>query len=293
MGEGVPEFSQLLWSGLTAGTSYALIALGLMLLYRISGIVNFAQGGFAMLAGMTALSLGAAGLPLPAAALCAIAVAALAALALYGCTAGSTRAAAPVTLMLVTVGMAVLLRGLAAGLAGREAHSLPPFTGTPSWIVAGISVPAHDALALVAGALIVLVLWFAMSRTLTGKAMTAIAANRLGAQLSGINVGAVTMLAFVLSGMLAAAAGLLLASGATSDESGVGFVLKALAALMLGGIGRPFGAVAGGLIVGLLESFGARYLSPGYGDAIAPLVILAVLFVMPRGSSGRPADGRA
>jgi branched-chain amino acid transport system permease protein len=135
---------------------------------------------------------------------------------------------------------------------------------------------------------IVLLLWLFMSRTLTGKAMIATAANRLAARLVGINTSRVVATAFAISAAIGAIGGILVTPIAlTSYDAGTLLALKGFAAAMLGGIGSPIGAVVGGLVVGLLEAFGAGYVSSAYKDAIAFLVILAVLFAMPQGLFGR------
>ncbi|MFL5045819.1 MAG: branched-chain amino acid ABC transporter permease, partial [Xanthobacteraceae bacterium] len=126
------------------------------------------------------------------------------------------------------------------------------------------------------------------NRTLYGKAMLATAANRLAARLVGIDTSRVVMLSFAISAAIGAVGGILVTPIVlTSYDVGTLLALKGFAAAMLGGIGHPLGAIAGGLLVGLLETFGAGYLSSSYKDAIAFLVILAVLFAMPQGLFGR------
>jgi len=151
----------------------------------------------------------------------------------------------------------------------------------------------QSVLVLLGTGVIVLLLWLFMSRTLTGKAMIATAANRLAARLVGINTSRVVALAFAISAAIGAIGGILVTPIAlTSYDAGTLLALKGFAAAMLGGIGSPIGAVAGGLIVGLLVAFGAGYVSSAYKDAIAFLVILAVLFAMPQGLFGRGAIER-
>ena len=129
-----------------------------------------------------------------------------------------------------------------------------------------------------------------MTRTLIGKAMIATAANRLAARLVGINTGAIVGLSFAVSAAIGAIGGMLVTPiTLTNYDVGTLLALKGFAAAMLGGMGNPLGAVVGGLLVGLLEAFGAGYISSAYKDAIAFLVILGVLFVMPQGLFGRAA----
>jgi len=132
-----------------------------------------------------------------------------------------------------------------------------------------------------------------MSKTLVGKAIVATAANKVAAQLVGVNTGWIIALSFAASAAIGAIGGILATPiTLTNYDVGTLLALKGFAAAMLGGMGNPLGAVAGGLIVGLLESFGAGYLSSAYKDAIAFVVILAVLFVMPQGLFGRASVER-
>jgi branched-chain amino acid transport system permease protein len=131
-------------------------------------------------------------------------------------------------------------------------------------------------------------LWLFLERTLAGKAVLATAANRLAARLVGIDTDKVLALSFGVSGAIGAVAGVLVTPiTLTSYDVGTLLALKGFASTMLGGMGNPFGAVVGGLMVGLLEALAAGYVSSGYKDAVAFLVILAVLFVLPRGLFGK------
>src|SRR5262249_23397365 len=131
-------------------------------------------------------------------------------------------------------------------------------------------------------------LWLLIDRTLVGKAVIATAANRLAARLVGIDTRRIVALSFVISAAIGAIAGVLITPiTLTSYDAGTLLALKGFAAAMLGGIGSTFGAVVGGLVLGMLEAFGAGYLSSQYKDAIAFLVILAMLLVMPHGLFGR------
>jgi branched-chain amino acid transport system permease protein len=150
------------------------------------------------------------------------------------------------------------------------------------------------SLVVLAGAvMIVLLLWVFIDRTLLGKAIVATAANRLAARLVGINTRRIVGLSFAISAAIGAVAGILIAPiTLTSYDVGTLLALKGFAAAMLGGMGSALGAVVGGLLLGLLEAFAAGYLSSQYKDAVAFLVILAVLLAMPRGLFGRASVER-
>jgi branched-chain amino acid transport system permease protein len=283
----LPEFLQFLFSGLTVGAIYALVALGFTLIYNASDVINFAQGEFVMLGGMVTVFVAAAGVPLPLAALLAIAVAVAVGLLLHKLAIAPARGASAVTLIIITIGASILLRGIAALVFDKRFHSLPPLIGNEPWMIGGAAVLPQSFVVLIGGGAIVLVLWAFLASTLTGKAILATAANRLAARLVGIDTDRVVGLSFAVSAAIGAIGGILVTPiTLTSYDVGTLLALKGFAAAMLGGMGHPLGAVAGGVAVGLLESFGAGYLSSAYKDGIAFVVILAVLFVMPQGLFG-------
>lgn len=282
------EFLQFVFSGLTVGAIYALVALGFTLIYNASDVINFAQGEFVMLGGMATVFLVAAGVPLPLAALLAVVATVIVGLALFRLAIEPARGASAVTLIIITIGASILLRGLASLVFDKNFHSLPPFAGSQPIMIGGAAVLPQSLFVLLGTGVLVLALWLFLTRTLVGKAIIATAANRLAARLVGINTGAMVGLSFAVSAAIGAVGGILIAPiTLTSYDVGTLLALKGFAAAMLGGMGNPLGAVVGGLLVGLLEGFGAGYLSSSYKDAIAFIVILAVLFVMPQGLFGR------
>jgi branched-chain amino acid transport system permease protein len=289
----MPEFLQFLFSGLTIGAIYALVALGFTLIYNASDVINFAQGEFVMLGGMVTVFAAAAGAPLPLAAAAAIVIAVLVGVALHKLAIQPARGASAVTLIIITIGASILLRGLAAIGFDKRFHSLPGLLGTDPWLIGGASVLPQTLLVLAGAALIVAGLWLFLARTLAGKAMLATAANPTAAKLVGINTDRMIGLSFALSAAIGAVGGILVTPiTLTNYDVGTLLALKGFAAAMLGGIGNPLGAVVGGLLVGLMEQLGAGYVSSAYKDAIAFLVILGVLFVMPHGLIGRTAVER-
>jgi branched-chain amino acid transport system permease protein len=284
---------QFAFSGLTVGAIYALVAIGFTLIYNSSDVINFAQGEFVMLGGMVTVFATAAAVPLPVAALLAILVSVAVGILLHQLAIEPARGASAVTLIIITIGASIFLRGVAAILFDKNFHSFPPLLGVEPWIIGGAAILPQSLLVLIGAAGIVAALWAFMTRTLWGKAVIATAANRFAARLVGINTARIVGLSFAVSAAIGAIGGVLVTPIAlTSYDVGTLLALKGFAAAMLGGIGSPLGAVAGGLVVGLLEAFGAGYLSSSYKDAIAFLVILAVLFVMPQGLFGRGAVER-
>jgi branched-chain amino acid transport system permease protein len=281
---------QFVAGGLTAGAIYALVALGFSIVYNASHAINFAQGEFVMVGGMCAVSLVGIGLPLWAALPLAIAGAALVGLlvqrlALEPAQAGGR--ADVVTLIIITIGVGLFLRGLAQVLWDKGIHPLPAFTGSAPIAIGGASVLPQSLWVLGGTALAVLALGWCFGRTLYGKAMRAAAINPMAAQLMGISTRGVMRTSFALAAALGALAGVLTAPITfTSYDVGVMLGLKGFAAAMLGGLGSFGGAVAGGLLLGLLESFGAGFVSSAYKDALAFVVILGVLFLLPGGLVG-------
>jgi len=287
------ELAQFLLSGLTVGAIYALVALGFSIIYNASHVINFAQGEFVMIGGMATVSLLGAGLPLAAAALAAVALAALLGLLLARFAVQPARGASVVTLIIITIGAAILLRGLASIVWDKRIHALPAFSGEAPIAIAGATLAPQSLWVIGVTALIVFALWGFFNRTLTGKAILAVSHNRLAAQLMGISVRRVLLVSFALSAALGALAGILIAPITfTSWDVGVMLGLKGFAAAILGGLGSGPGAVLGGLVLGLLESLGAGYVSSAYKDAIAFIVMLAVLMLMPGGLLGGRAAER-
>ncbi|RJE82300.1 branched-chain amino acid ABC transporter permease [Paracoccus onubensis] len=279
---------QFIFSGMTVGAVYALVALGFTIIYNASDVVNFAQGEFVMLGGMITVFAHQAGMPLPLAAAMAVVAAAGGGVALNRLAIEPARSAPVVSLIIITIGASILIRGAARLIFDKQLHRLPSFSGdTPIRIMGATILP--QSLWVMGGAVAVFIgLWLFFSRTLTGKAVLATANNRIAAQLVGINTRWIMTLSFGLSAAIGALAGVLVTPiTLVSYDVGVALALKGFAAAMLGGMGNPRGALLGGILLGLLESMTAGYLSSQYKDAVAFIVILAVLFVMPQGIFGK------
>ncbi len=282
------EFLQFAFSGLTVGAIYALIALGFTLIFNTSKVINFAQGEFVMLGGMTAAFAVAAGMALPLAALLALAVTIIFGILLYRLAIAPARGASPVTLIIITIGASIMMRGVAAVVFDKNFHGFRSPLGDTPISVGGAAILPQSLLVLAGAAIIVVALWLFFSRTLTGKSMLATAENPLAAGLVGINTSRMIGLSFALSAAIGAIGGILATPiTLTSYSIGTFLALKGFVAAMLGGMGSPIGAVVGGLLLGLLEQFGAGYVSSQYKDAIAVIVLLLVLFAMPSGLFGK------
>jgi len=282
------EFLQFFFSGLTVGSVYALVALGFTLIYNASNVINFAQGEFVMLGGMSTVFLALAGMPLPLAALAAVIITTAIGLALHRFAIEPARDSAAVSLIMITIGASIFLRGAAQVIFDKRFHSLPPVFGSEPLRIGGAAVLPQSLVVLAGAGTIVVLLWLFIDRTLLGKAVIATAVNRLAARLVGIDTRRIVGLSFAMSAAIGAIAGVLITPiTLTSYDVGTLLALKGFAAAMLGGMGSALGAVVGGLVLGMLEAFGAGYLSSQYKDAVAFVVLLAVLLAMPRGLFGR------
>ena len=282
------QLLQSLLSGLTVGAIYALVALGFAIIYNASHVINFAQGEFVMIGGMAAAAFIDAGLPLPLSIVFSVSLATLVGLALEKLAVEPARGAPVVTLIIITIGASILLRGLATLVWDKKIHPLPAFSGEAPITVGGATLLPQTLWVLGTTLVTVVALWWFFNRTLTGKAILAVSYNRLAAQLMGISVRRVLLVSFGLSAALGALAGVLIAPiSFTSWDVGVMLGLKGFAAAMLGGIGSGPGAVVGGLALGLIEALGAGYLSSAYKDAFAFVVLLAALVFLPNGLAGR------
>jgi len=287
------QFLQFLFSGITVGAIYALVALGFSIIYNASTVINFAQGEFVMIGGLTTAVLSAAGMSIPAAAAIAVLAAVAIAIALEKLAVEQAGSASVITLIIITIGASIFLRGLAQLIFDRNYHTLRAFSGDAPIHIAGATIVPQTLWVLGTTILIVIALWWFFSRTLLGKAILATSHNRLAAQLVGINTRSVLLLSFGLSAALGAIGGILIAPiSLTSYDVGVMLGLKGFSASILGGLGSGPGAIVGGLLLGIVEALGAGYVSSAYKDALAFVVILLVLLLMPQGLFGRRSTER-
>jgi branched-chain amino acid transport system permease protein len=287
------DLLQFLFSGLTVGAMYALAALGYALIYNASHIVNFAQGEFIMVGAITAAVLVEQGIALPVAIVGAVLLTLLVGALTERLAIRPAQGAPLVTLLIITMGVGLIIKGAVQLAFGKGTYSLPAFSGdTP--ILLGKTALAPQSL-WVAGctAVVVLVLAWYFTRTLGGKSMLATSYNPLAAQLMGIDTRRVLMMSFALAGALGAIGGVLTAPITfTSSEAGTVLGLKGFAAAALGGIGSGAGALAGGLLLGVIEALTAGYVSSSYKDAVAFVLLLLVLIFMPRGLFGSKVTER-
>ncbi len=287
------EFLQFLLSGITVGAIYALVGLGFSIIYNASHVINFAQGEFVMIGGMGTVFAAAAGVPLPIAMLCAVSLAVLVGVGLQKMAIERAREASVVTIIIITIGASIFLRGIAGIFWDRDFHSLPAFSGEQSIQIGGAVIVPQSLWILGITAAVALALFVFFNRTLMGKAMLATAFNPLAAKLVGIDINKILILSFALAASLGAVGGILIAPMApTHYQVGIMLGLKGFSAAIVGGLGSGPGAMVGGLLVGIAEALAAGYLSSNYKDVVAFVIILLVLFFMPQGLFGKRSSER-
>ncbi|KON79775.1 branched-chain amino acid ABC transporter permease [Azoarcus sp. PA01] len=287
------ELLQFLFSGLTVGAMYALAAVGFSLIYSASGVINFAQGEFIMLGGMSAALLVQAGVPLPLAIALAVLVAAAAGLIVEKLAIEPAGNSEVVTLVIITIGASLTLRGLAEVFLGKGNHALPAFSGEEPIAILGATLMPQSLWVMGVTLVMVVALALFFGRTRLGKAVLATSCNKLAAQLVGVNTRFILLLAFGLSGALGALGGILVAPMTyTSYDVGIMMGLKGFVAATLGGLGSGVGAIVGGLLLGVVEAMTAGYISSAYKDAMPFVLILLILFFLPQGLFGKKTTDR-
>jgi len=287
-------FFQYLIAGLTYGTIYAVVGMGFNIIYNATGIINFAQGEFVMLGGMTAVSLHAL-VPLPLAILLAVVITmAVGALIEVTFIRWLWRPSV-LRMIIITIGISILIREAALLLWGQEVRALPYFTGNEvtSIAVGGARVSPQVLWTLSAcTGLVVLVTAF-FRFTMLGRQMRACAANRVAASLCGLPTKNLITLSFVLSAGMGALAGCVVSPiTQTQYAIGTGLAIKGFTVAILGGLGNSLAAVAAGLLLGVIESFSVSLLPTAFKDAVSIAVLLAILFARPSGLFGARAATR-
>lgn len=282
------ELLQYIFSGLTNGAIYAVIALGFSILYGATRLINFAHGEFVMLGALGLISLWQ-GLKVPLAIALVLAVLGVALIGfLFERLAIRTVSRPePIVLIIITVGASIFLRGVGMMVWGKDAHSAPAFFSFAPIDVMGAKLLAQSIWILGVVVALTFALHAFFKKTLIGKAMTAASISKKAAWLTGIPYEWMILLAFVLSTATGAVAGVIITPiTMCSYDMGTLLGLKGFCSAMLGGLGSLWGALAGGIVLGVLESLGAGFLSSGYKDAIAFALLLAILYIRPSGIFG-------
>ena len=286
------DFLQLLISGIATGSIYAMAALGFTLLWQAAGTINFAQGEFVMLPAFAMLIGIAAGLPLWVAFLLAIALSVLVlGLAFKKLIVDPMRGSGVIALVVATLGLSIGLKSFVKAGYSAEPHAFPSVFSEAVFKLAGVTISYSDVGALVFAGLMVLGLQLFLNRTITGRAMQAVAQNTFAAEALGINVRRMIFYTFAINAILVAVTALLITPTYLAKfDMGDNIGLKAFFAAIIGGFNNSRGALLGGVLVGVLENLAGAYLSPSYKDGVALVLFLAVILVKPDGLLGTPQE---
>ncbi|MET0349635.1 MAG: branched-chain amino acid ABC transporter permease [Rhizobacter sp.] len=286
------DFLQLLLSGMATGSIYALAALGFTLLWQASGTINFAQGEVVMLPAFMMLAFSAMGAPLILSFLftCAVAVLVLG----WGFKRGIADPLLKFGMMpivVATIGLAIAMRnGIRAGYSA-EAHPFPSLFADKLFNIAGVTVTLADVGTLALALVLVLGTQAFLAKTVTGRAMQAVAQNTDSATVLGINVPRMIFYTFAINALLACAAALLVTPTYLAKfDMGESLGNKAFFAAIIGGFNNSRGALLGGLIVGVCENLAAAYISPAYKDAVALVIFMLVILFKPQGLLGKSVE---
>lgn len=283
------DFIQLLVSGIATGTIYALAALGFTLLWQASGTINFATGEFVMVAAFLMLAGLGLGLPLWASYLLSL----IAATVILGYF--FKRAVVDplirhgiMPVIVATIGLSLVAKnGIRIGF-GAQAQPFPQIFGGDLFQFGGVTVSYMELGTIFLAWVIIFVLNLFLSKTVTGRAMQAVAQNTDSATVLGINVNKMIFYTFAINAVLATTAALLVTPAYLAKfDMGVSLGMKAFLAAIIGGFNSSRGAMLGGLIVGVCENLAGAYISAEYKEAVALVLFLVIILIKPNGLLGK------
>ncbi|MGE8004970.1 branched-chain amino acid ABC transporter permease [Lysinibacillus sp. NPDC093216] len=291
--ETFSQMLQLLFSGLTIGAIYALIAVGFVIIYNVTGILNFAQGEFAMFGALISISLAKANLPLWLAIILSIVIVAAIGAVFERTAIHTARKSSMTTLIIITIGVSIAFRGIAILIWGTQAQTLPPFTdNTPIQFFEAVLLP-QNLWAIGLSIVILIAMMYFYNYTFTGKSLTACVINPFAARLMGINPNKMSLFAVIVSAGVGALAGTVIApiSGASYDM-GMILGIKAFVAAVVGGLTNAPAAIAGAFLIGIIEAFTEGLWSSGLKDLVSFSLLLLILFVKPEGLFAKASGKR-
>ncbi|UCE81864.1 MAG: branched-chain amino acid ABC transporter permease [Deltaproteobacteria bacterium] len=288
------QLIQYIFTGITVGSIYAMVALGFNIIYNVTEIINFAQGEFVMLGGLIMVFFSAfLKLPLPLAFLLTVAVVTGVGALMERFTINPLKNATVLTMIIVTIAVSILLKGIAMFVWGKDPYIIPPFSGSEPIVILGAAIQTQTLWVLLMTAVVVVLLSLFFKKTRYGKAMLACADDPDAARLVGIKVNTMVLISFALSAAIGAVAGAIITPISLMEyDRGALLGLKGFGASVLGGLGSFYGAVVAGILLGIIESLCAGLISSGYKDAVALLLLLLVLYVRPSGLFGNVEAGK-
>lgn len=286
------DFFQLFFSGLATGSIYALAALGFTLLWQASGTINFAQGEFVMLPAFIMVIMLHNGMALSASFAISVVVSVLVLgwlfkrglvdpLFKYGM----------MPIVVATIGLSIAMRNAVRAGYSAEPQPFPNLFPDEVYNIAGVTISATDIGTFVFAMALVVVTQAFLAKTVTGRAMQAVAQNTESASVLGINVPRMIFYTFAINALLAAAAAILVTPTYLAKfDMGGSLGNKAFFAAIIGGFNNSRGALLGGVIVGVCENLAAAYISPAYKDAVALVIFMVVILFKPQGLLGQKVE---
>ncbi|GLO13893.1 branched-chain amino acid ABC transporter permease [Pseudomonas putida] len=289
-------FLETLIGGLLAGTMYSLVAIGFVLIYKASGVFNFAQGAMLLFAALTFVSLHQQGLPFAVALAITVVVMIIGALLIERLVLRPLVNRSQITLFMATLGLSFIIEGLAQGLMGAQVRALDLGIEDVPLFVGDIMISQFDLVAAGVSAALVTLLALLFNRTRIGLALRAVADDTRAALSLGINLNRIWQVVWAVAGVVGLVAGLLWGARQGVQFSLSLVVLKALPVLIIGGFTSIGGAIVGGLIVGAAENLAEAYIGPLIGGGITPwfayFLALIFLYIRPAGLFGDRAIER-
>ena len=282
------QLVQYLFTGVTVGSIYAMVAVGFNIIYNVTDIINFAQGEFVMLGGLIMVFfMVTVKLPLPLAFVLTIAAVTAVGALMERFTINPLKNASVLTMIIVTIAVSILFKGIAMFVWGKDPYIFPPFSGSKPLFVFGAAIQTQTLWVLFLTAVMVVLMTIFFKKTRYGKAMLACADDPEAARLVGIKVNTMILISFALSAAIGAVAGAVITPISLMEyDRGALLALKGFGAAVLGGLGSFYGAVVAGVLLGIIESMCAGLVSSGYKDAVALILLLLVLYVRPSGLFG-------
>jgi branched-chain amino acid transport system permease protein len=282
------QFLQYLFAGITYGIIYAIVAIGFNIIYNTTGIINFAQGEFLMLGGMISISL-LHFMPMPVAIALAVVITMIVGALIEIVFIRWIENPSVLRMIIITIGVSILVREASLHIWGESVRALPYFVGSAVTSVSILGTRISPQVLIVIGvcSVVVVFLSFFFKFTSIGREMRACAANRRAATLCGINVKNMVTFSFMLSAGIGALAGAVMSPITYSQyDNGTGLAIKGFTVAIMGGLGNSMGAVAAGLMLGLIEAFSISVLPLAFQDAVAIAILLIILFLRPHGLFG-------
>ena len=275
---------QLVITGIAIGAMYGLVALGFVIIYNVTGVVNFAQGTFPTLGGLIMVSFVGAHLPIPLALLADAAIVAIVGLVFCALAVLPLRAGSQLPAIIITLGLSLAFEGICMAVWSFNPLSYQGFSGTSALYFLGAAVYPQALWVMGVATILVLLAYGFFEYTFLGKAVRACAMSKRAASLLGIDVNLMAFLAFALSAATGAIVGAVITPLTTiSFSSDVNLAVNGFAAAIFGGLENPMAAVAGGIVLGILGTLAQGYVGNGFDVVVALVLMLIVLVSRPHG----------